>query len=164
MTNGAPAGVACPRPYLFSVHDSASAFGPRHVVLVSCSGVKLDSPAPARDLYQSQLFRKSRAWAERFGSSWFILSALHGLIAPEVVIAPYDLTLAQRSPTERRQWDAIVLGQLAQLQISSRNARVSVLAGQHYTGWCDAFGPVEFPLRGLGIGQRLAWLKSALAA
>ncbi|WP_328596834.1 riboflavin synthase, partial [Agromyces humi] len=39
---------------------------------------KLRRPAPARDLYVSQLFRKSSAYVEWNCDAWFILSAKHG--------------------------------------------------------------------------------------
>src|SRR3546814_7260194 len=66
---------------------------PSPVFLVACVAAKLDRPAPARDLYASPWFQKARAYVERQGGAWFILSAKHGLIAPETVIAPYDETL-----------------------------------------------------------------------
>jgi hypothetical protein len=49
-------------------------------VLVSCVKDKLDHPAPAKDLYTSDLFRKARGYAERVGVPWFILSSEHGLV------------------------------------------------------------------------------------
>uniref|UniRef100_UPI0038B36EF6 DUF6884 domain-containing protein n=1 Tax=Agromyces humi TaxID=1766800 RepID=UPI0038B36EF6 len=46
--------------------------------LVGCAAQKLRRPAPARDLYVSQLFRKSSAYVEWNCDAWFILSAKHG--------------------------------------------------------------------------------------
>ncbi len=45
-------------------------------------------PSPAKDLYVSALFDKERAYAERTGIPWFILSAQHGLVAPDEVLEP----------------------------------------------------------------------------
>jgi hypothetical protein len=61
---------------------------------------------PARDLYISPLFRAARAYAERrYGPErWFILSARHGLVRPDQLLAPYDLSLRQLTPTERAAW------------------------------------------------------------
>src|SRR3546814_861850 len=56
---------------------------PSPVFLVACVAAKLDRPAPARDLYASPWFQKARAYVERQGGAWFILSAKHGLTAPE---------------------------------------------------------------------------------
>src|SRR3546814_2942975 len=69
---------------------------PSPVFLVACVAAKLDRPAPARDLYASPWFQKARAYVERQGGAWFILSAKHGLIAPETVIARYDETLGAK--------------------------------------------------------------------
>jgi hypothetical protein len=49
-------------------------------------------PAAARDLYRSPLFRKERAYAEQSGVPWFILSAEHGLGAPDEWRTPTQLT------------------------------------------------------------------------
>lgn len=61
-------------------------------ILVACCGRKLKDAAPAADLYISSLFKKSRTYAEQRGR-WFILSALHGLVDPTAMIAPYNVTL-----------------------------------------------------------------------
>ena len=56
---------------------------PKPIYLVACVAAKLDRPAPARDLYTSPWFQKARAYVERQGGQWFVLSAKHGLIAPD---------------------------------------------------------------------------------
>jgi hypothetical protein len=73
------------------------------VVLVACCGPKLKEPVPAADLYISDLFKKARTYAERRGR-WFILSALHGLLDPSAVVAPYDVTLKKMPAAKRREW------------------------------------------------------------
>src|SRR6266508_6085183 len=60
--------------------------------LVSCVSEKRSAPSAARDLYVSSLFRKARAFVEAQHAPWFILSAEHGLVHPDTVIAPYDRT------------------------------------------------------------------------
>jgi hypothetical protein len=65
----------------------------KRVVLVACASKKLGRAAPARELYQSALFQKSLAYAERLGpDAIFILPAKHGLLAADEVLAPYDVT------------------------------------------------------------------------
>src|SRR3546814_14699200 len=76
---------------------------PSPVFLVACVAAKLDRPAPARDLYASPWFQKARAYVERQGGAWFILSAKHGLIAPETVIAPYAETLGAMKAGDRKR-------------------------------------------------------------
>ncbi len=66
----------------------------------------------ARDLYVSDWFVKARAYVERTGIDWCILSAEYGLLDPESVIAPYERTLNTMGVVERRAWASKVLGQL----------------------------------------------------
>ena len=69
---------------------------PTTIVLIGCSKSKLDEPAPARELYTGQLFKKAVAWTERQGHQWFVISALHGLVAPNQSISPYNYSLKGR--------------------------------------------------------------------
>ena len=75
----------------------------RAIYLVSCVGQKLKTPAPARDLYTSVWFRKARSYVESTGLPWSVLSAKHGVVHPDEVIAPYDLTLNSMKVADRRQ-------------------------------------------------------------
>jgi hypothetical protein len=124
-----------------------------HVVLVACCGKKLSEPSRAKDLYRSELFLKSRRYAEQHGDHWLILSAKHGVVDPDTVIEPYDETLNEKSAAERRSWAAKVTQQLS----SCRHDRLTVLAGEAYCGWVEGFN-VERPMQGLGIGQQLQYL------
>ena len=129
--------------------------------LVSCVSQKLAGPAPAKDLYTSSLFRKARSYAEAGGGPWFILSAKHGLLHPEEVIGPYNLTLNHMPAAQRRQWAAVVFSQLE----PHLNGIESVvfLAGQRYweilKSMLEARGvDVRIPMEGLRIGEQLSWL------
>jgi hypothetical protein len=124
----------------------------RHVVLVACCGPKLPYAAPAKELYQSDLFRKSRAYAEQHGEGWLILSAEHGVVHPEATLAPYDKTLKTMPANERRAWADKVRAQL------DTSDRYTVLAGNDYCGWMNDEFDTARPMEGLGIGQQLAWL------
>ncbi len=133
------------------------------VALVACVGEKLAQPAPARDLYQSPWFRKARAYAEQHAGRYFILSAHYGLIAPDEVRAPYDVTLTTMRAPERLAWAERVWPQLLAAVPDPRRERIVVLAGQHYRRhlheWLRVAGyDVEVPMQGLGIGEQLAWL------
>jgi len=70
--------------------------------VISCVSKKHETLAPAKDLYDSELFRRARAYVEATGCPWFILSAKHGLVAPDEVIAPYLETLNAMSVADRR--------------------------------------------------------------
>ncbi len=137
----------------------------RDVVLVACAKQKRSSPAPARDLYVSPWFRKARAWAERSGHPWFIVSALHGLLAPEQVTAPYERVLSEYDKAGRLRWASGVAGQLLPRLVAT-GATVTLLAGSLYAvPLIQVMGDrVKFlrPMQGLGIGRQLGWLTRAL--
>jgi len=132
------------------------------VALVSCVKAKLSIPAPAGDLYTSQLFRALRQYATTRADRWFILSAEHGLLRPEEVVAPYERTLNRMSSPERLDWADRVQRQL--LAILPRDTEVLILAGARYREHIDPFlrengFVVTAPLKGLAIGRQLQWLK-----
>jgi hypothetical protein len=136
------------------------------VVLVACAGTKVPRPAPAKDLYVSALFLKSRSYAERVGSRWYILSAKHGLLGPEELVAPYDVTLKDLSRAERRAWAERVFERL-RAELHSGEHLV-FLAGQAYrqdmSGLLAHEGyAFEAPLEGLRIGEQLQWLTRELS-
>ena len=132
-----------------------------HIGLLACSRTKADRPSSARELYVSPLFRAAREYAEnRYGpGQWLILSARYGLVDPDQVLAPYDLSLRQLTARQREAW-----GDRIAIELTDRFPAGTVLwfhAGALYR---DAIAPVvahqvRFPLAGLGIGQQLAWYR-----
>lgn len=68
--------------------------------VVPCGRAKAHRPAPARQLYTSAHFRFVLAGVERTAGlaggpvEVRVLSALHGLVNPDDVLEPYDLTMA----------------------------------------------------------------------
>lgn len=128
------------------------------VVLIGCSATKLDRAAPARDLYTGRVFTASVAYAESRGLPWFVLSALHGVIPPDQVIEPYDVTVAGLTRGERLSWAGRIAEQLDEIRAPGR---VEVLAGAEYVKACERYGrhrTFEAPLAGLGVGERYARL------
>lgn len=137
---------------------------PPIVHLVACSKAKRAEPSPARELYAaSDWFRKARAYVEGEGGPWFILSAAHGLVAPDQVLAPYEAQLPAGAAWRRRLWAARVAGQL-QLRglLWTRPTRFVFLAGALYREPLADFlgGPAATgaPLARLGLGEQKAWL------
>jgi hypothetical protein len=125
------------------------------VGLVACAAQKLDHPAPARDLYISPLFRKAAAYCEKEYDEWYILSARLGLLDPETVVAPYNVTLNTMPRDERLRW-----GELLQRQLSERgliDADLYLHAGARYRESFAGMPNAHAPLAGLGIGQQLRW-------
>ena len=139
------------------------------VALVGCSGPKLTVPARARDLYQSDLFRKARAYAESHADRWAILSARHGLLFPDTITPLYERSMRNLGPVERELWRTRT--HLALHHAFPRAKAFLFLAGDSYRcdellnctqhGHRDCVLPFEFLLDGLQIGQRKRWLREA---
>ncbi len=140
---------------------------PVRLTLVGCGRKKRGVASQARELYTSTLFRTSLRYAEAFADEVFILSALHGLVAPGVVLKPYDFRLTELRQREREAWGFRIARGLAD-QLHALPVRVTFLAGGEYARWIAPRLPssweVEQPLEGLGLGPRLRWLKQAVAA
>jgi len=131
--------------------------------LVACCKEKLFQLASAEDLYQSQLFRLSRQYVERHCDSWYILSAKYGLLQPKVEISPYDFTLMDAGMEYRRSWANRC--NLRLQDIRTPETVFVALAGERYRLALEYMVrlPYEAPMRGLYIGQQIAWLKRELA-
>ena len=135
------------------------------ILLLSCVARKQPAPAPAKELYISAWFRKARCYADRTGQPWFVLSAKHGLVNPDDVISPYDLTLNTMPVADRRQWAGRVLNQL-EPHLDGVGS-VVFLAGRRYREFLEPSLrgrglAVSVPLEGLGIGKQLRWLTEML--
>ncbi|MFE6967114.1 DUF6884 domain-containing protein [Agromyces sp. NPDC057679] len=134
--------------------------------LVGCAGQKLQRPAPARDLYVSQLFRKTSAYVERHCDAWYILSAKHGLVHPDTVLEPYNVRLGDvKTGPPVWGWAKNVTEQLNDTLADVDDPHLLVLAGEQYRTILRLTDlPFEVPMKGLGIGEQLGWLTRELAA
>ncbi len=135
------------------------------IYLLSCVSQKQPVPTPARDLYTSSWFRKARSYVERMRRPWFVLSAKYGLVHPDEVISPYDLTLNTMPIADRRRWANRVLTEL-EPNLEGVGC-VVFLAGQRYREFLEL--PLRsrglnvcVPMEGLRIGEQLNWLTRML--
>jgi len=131
-------------------------------ILIGCGARKLPHPAPARDLYTGSLFRAARSYAEASGLPWMILSGLHGLVAPDQVLEPYD----HRLTGPWTSWPVLATVE-QQLRALGWSGVVEVHAGHDYgsllslAAWL-ADRPLDIisPVAGLPVGRRLAWYRA----
>lgn len=133
--------------------------------LVGCAAQKLKRPAPARDLYVSQLFRKSSAYVEQHADRWFVLSAKHGLVHPDTTLEPYNVRLGVNAGPIWT-WADRVANQLREvLEGTVTDIELLVLAGEQYRTVLRKLTeyPAVVPMAGLGIGEQLGWLTRELA-
>jgi hypothetical protein len=132
------------------------------IILVTCVKSKASRPSAAKDLYTSTLFKKQRAYAEKVNVPWFILSAEHGLVAPDEWLAPYERYLPETPASYRAAWGPWVAERLELLAGSLADKTIEIHAGSTYL---DTIRPelekrgarVLDPLQGLQMGSRLAW-------
>lgn len=141
--------------------SSANAAGT--VIFVACVKTKREDTAAAKDLYVSDWFKKARRYVEARGLPWFILSAKHGLVAPDYQIERYGKTLKEMCACEKRDWADGVLGAISREIPDLQHA--IFLAGRSYrellTSELKKRGvKVEVPMEGLRSGQQLQWLKA----
>ena len=135
------------------------------VYLVSCSKSKRSASAAAKDLYVSPTFSKAKAYVERTGAPWFILSAEHGLVDPEDLIEPYDLRLSDTDPSLQRAWGERVVRRLLITFGPVEGKVIEIHAGRAYLEpiedvLCFLGATIVEPLTGLRQGERLAWYES----
>jgi hypothetical protein len=137
----------------------------KNVVLVACVATKNDEALPAEELYASDLFNKSMAYAHRLTDSdnIFILSAKHHLLPIRKVIKPYDMTLNDFSKEEKEEWADVVMNEIEnRYDIDKTN--FIFLAGNNYRKYLqDRLPHTKVPLEGLRIGQQKAKLKQLIS-
>ena len=134
------------------------------LALVSCTKKKAAVPSRASELYApSTFFRMAFALARHVAQSTFILSAKHGLVHPDQVVAPYEQTLATAGRDERRRWASATYRDLC-ARPEYREAKTIIwLAGDSYRGELMPLVARDgkrsiIPMDGLAQGEQLAWL------
>ena len=143
------------------------------IVLIACVSKKIPFKSKAEDLYVSQLFKNSLAYAFALKpDKIFILSALHHLLDLETEIEPYNVTLSN-IPKSKRKKGIIVLSSAEKIEwgkkvvemLSERtdlqNDQFIILAGQEYIKPIKPYiKNIDDRLRGMGIGERIRFLKT----
>jgi hypothetical protein len=143
------------------------------IALIACSKKKDKNPEPmfVVNRYTGDLFKKSFAYAKTFTDEdhIFILSAKHHLLTLYSHIHDYDETLNDMNRERRREWSSTVFVQIQGMRHrwDPYDLTFVLLAGEKYVEFLEeplrSIGEVERPLKGLGIGQQLKFLKEAVA-
>jgi cytoplasmic iron level regulating protein YaaA (DUF328/UPF0246 family) len=117
-------------------------------------------------LYVSTLFVGRRRYVERTCSQWWILSALHGLVSPEEVLQPYDVTLKDAGRAARRAWSHKVLAALDDRVAPRAGDVVEIHAGAEYRDFGLEQGlqqrgvTVLVPTARMPLGRQLAFYRA----
>ncbi|MFW2238797.1 DUF6884 domain-containing protein [Rhodococcus opacus] len=162
--NGQPRPSHVGRPEIASPLATHSDVIPERadLLLVTCVKTKLNVPAAAKDLYVSSLFKKQRAYAESRSIPWFILSAEHGLVAPDEWLAPYERYLPDTPMSYRAAWGAWAAERLELLEGPLHGKIIEIHAGAPYINVIADHliakgATVVNRLEGLTMGARLQW-------
>lgn len=126
------------------------------LVVIPCGGRKASEPVPAGLLYTGSYHRVCRRAADRLGGHIVILSARHGFLELDTVVAPYDLRMGQGGS---------VTVEALREQAARRDLggdEVIVLAGRAYADRVTAVWPHAIrPLDGArGMGHQMAILNT----
>lgn len=135
----------------------------KRVVLIACASRKVQHRAKATDLYISDLFRMSLAFAHTLRpEGMFILSGKHGLVHPDDELEPYNMTLNAMPMVEVKAWAERVFRRL-QERTSVDTDHFIFLAGDKYRRFLQPrLRSTDVPMAGLGIGKQLQYLKRRL--
>lgn len=135
----------------------------KKIVLISCSSKKLSEKSKAKEIYSSDLFKKNLEYAISLNPDVvYILSAKYGLLNLEEEIEPYNVTLNKMSKNARKDWARDVIKKLKEIVDLERD-KIIFLAGQKYREFLiSEIKNYEIPLKGLGIGKQLKFLKEKL--
>ena len=72
------------------------------ICLASCASAIQGHAAPALALFASDLWCESKVYGMSMFDRWCILSARHGLLEPERIIEPSDVTLGAMNRVDTR--------------------------------------------------------------
>jgi hypothetical protein len=129
-------------------------------VLIACCSKKADKKSYAADLYISDLFAKSMAYAKNMKpDKIFILSAKYGLLELDDEIFPYDETLKEKSENEKRVWAKDVLIKLSEITDPEKDEFIFLAGNDYRKHLLPKIKNHKIPLLGLPIGKQLQWLK-----
>jgi hypothetical protein len=130
------------------------------IVLLSCVSKKLDKKAKAEEMYVSPLFKYSLGFAKmQKPDKIFILSAKYGLLSLDEEVEPYNETLITMNKTQRKEWAEKVLKKLRK-ETNMQEDLFVFLAGERYREFIlPHIKKFEIPMKGLGIGRQLKFLK-----
>lgn len=143
---------------------------PPDLIFIGCVKSKRRGMHRADALYTSVLFHGRAGYARSTGKPWYVLSAEHGLLAPDDVIEYYDVALNELPVRARRDWSRRVLEQIDDRIGPVKGKVVEIHAGKAYRdhglvqGLTARGATVTAPLADLRQGQQLAWYAAGQGA
>jgi hypothetical protein len=133
----------------------------RKIGLLATARKKATNPSAAIELYISPLFVKSVRYAEKNYDEFYFYSAKEGLLQKDQHVEPYNLSIKNFSPQEKRNWADKVINELLQLA-DPKQCKIYLHGGWVYREFLEpalekAGFQYEVPLEGYSIGKQLKW-------
>ena len=134
------------------------------IVFISCVKQKRGVSCAARDMYTSDLFKKSLAYAKQLRPrKVYILSAKYGLLELDDLIKPYNQTLNEISEDKRKAWAYKVCKQCEAKGISYDEEAVFLSENNYRKYLMQKFRNSTAPLCDKKIGEQLSFYKVNIA-
>jgi hypothetical protein len=138
------------------------------IALMATARIKSSHADTVIRFYKSPLFQKSVAYARLAYNRFYFYNAPGGLLMPDRIMEPDNLSIRALSPAERRIWAQRVIEAL------SRCERLNELSlflhgGRVYRNYLEPELTKRgiaytVPLAGLSIGKQLRWYTRQIAA
>lgn len=104
----------------------------RTIYLISCCKEKLNYAAKAKELYQSEGFKKRLFEALSHNpDEILILSAKHHIVELDQVLEPYDVCLSDQTIGEQKKWAEICIANLSS-RFNLKEDKFIILASEDY--------------------------------
>ena len=126
------------------------------MIFLSCTKSKRNEKCKAKDMYISDLFKKSLQYAESLKpDKIFILSAKYGLLNLDDIIAPYNQTLKGANNETCKHWAMMVYKQMLEQKIDFAEKAI-FLCGVNYRRYLmTKFKNASAPMKNIRIGKQL---------
>ena len=74
------------------------------IAIINCVNSKHSTAMPAGNLYTSISFRAKKAFVEKAYDKWYIFSLKYGIISPDTIIEPYNITLVKNNRNHQQEF------------------------------------------------------------
>ncbi|GGL42475.1 DUF6884 domain-containing protein [Sporolactobacillus putidus] len=129
--------------------------------LLATARKKSHGPAPVTDFYKSSLFIKSLHYARQAYDRFYFYNARDGLLFPDKIMEPYDVSIRTFPQPEKVEWGKRVIHMLNDYE-DLDSVSLFLHGGRIYRNYLEpelnrlgiAF---TVPLEGMSIGKQLQW-------
>ena len=127
--------------------------------IIACGKNKRKVKSKASELYIGTSFVVRRDWAKSNFENWCILSAKYGIVFPDDILDPYDVSIKDLSNEQRKRLFEKSL-MIIQNNLPSVNHFYLILPAGYaeFSKYLDRIGDVIFPTKGLQGRQILHFL------